>query len=607
MGLTQEQDQAAKDIDNHSLMLATAGSGKTKVLIDKVRNILRNNYQSTVLMVTFTNAAVNEMKERLEIALSSSEMTRVSVTTFHKAFLDQSRNLLKGKLLIGPTYYNFIDRLRAYLDKEALIPDVKLTNSDVGNILSGQEPAKDYTDDDIKLIKETYRELKEKNNFYDLDDAAKRAVDGIANNEIPLMNYTHMLIDEFQDTDLVQYEWISLHGHEGVKLTPVGDDDQSIYSWRGARSYETMLKFKKDFSPNIHMLTKCFRCRPEIIRAAKNMIEFNADRVPKEMVSGKDEGGSVTTYIHKYKKSQYSTFLENYNKYGGEWAVITRTNKMLESAEEFMKNNDIPYTRSNDESIFKTTAGDFIIKLSAVLLNKNEYSYLAEVLGYLREDENVTHIITNAVKDNGNIEASLNNEGFDVTGTVFEFFYRNNKLFENCYNDNEITGYIDLLTDLILSKRRSGNPNVTCAAELTLLEGLKTRPGSWFDRLSQYADKLKDLDTKKEIDKSVVSLITYHGSKGLEWQNVAIFDAIEEIMPYSLSEVNEERRLMLVGMTRAEERLFIHSYLDVYDIDDLDDIGAPALFDPSKEYEPQDLKDGFYPSSFIYEIYFKEE
>lgn len=607
MGLTQEQDQAAKDIDNHSLMLATAGSGKTKVLIDKVRNILRNNYQSTVLMVTFTNAAVNEMKERLEIALSSSEMTRVSVTTFHKAFLDQSRNLLKGKLLIGPTYYNFIDRLRAYLDKEALIPDVKLTNSDVGNILSGQEPTKDYTDDDIKLIKETYRELKEKNNFYDLDDAAKRAVDGIANNEIPLMNYTHMLIDEFQDTDLVQYEWISLHGHEGVKLTPVGDDDQSIYSWRGARSYETMLKFKKEFSPNIHMLTKCFRCRPEIIRAAKNMIEFNADRVPKEMVSGKDEGGSVTTYIHKYKKSQYSTFLENYNKYGGEWAVITRTNKMLESAEEFMKNNDIPYTRSNDESIFKTTAGDFIIKLSAVLLNKNEYSYLAEVLGYLREDENVTHIITNAVKDNGNIEASLNNEGFDVTGTVFEFFYRNNKLFENCYNDNEITGYIDLLTDLILSKRRSGNPNVTCAAELTLLEGLKTRPGSWFDRLSQYADKLKDLDTKKEIDKSVVSLITYHGSKGLEWQNVAIFDAIEEIMPYSLSEVNEERRLMLVGMTRAEERLFIHSYLDVYDIDDLDDIGAPALFDPSKEYEPQDFKDGFYPSSFIYEIYFKEE
>ena len=96
MGLTQEQDQAAKDIDNHSLMLATAGSGKTKVLIDKVRNILRNNYQSTLLMVTFTNAAVNEMKERLEIALSSSEMTRVSVTTFHKAFLDHSRNLLKG-------------------------------------------------------------------------------------------------------------------------------------------------------------------------------------------------------------------------------------------------------------------------------------------------------------------------------------------------------------------------------------------------------------------------------------------------------------------------------------------------------------------------------
>ena len=152
MGLTQDQEQAANDIDNHSLILATAGSGKTKVLIDKVRNILRNNYQSSVLMVTFTNAAVNEMKERLEIALSSSEMARVSVTTFHKAFLDQSRNLLKGKLLIGPTYYNFIDRLRAYLDKEALIPDVKLTNSDVGNIISGQEPTKDYTDDDIIVV-----------------------------------------------------------------------------------------------------------------------------------------------------------------------------------------------------------------------------------------------------------------------------------------------------------------------------------------------------------------------------------------------------------------------------------------------------------------------
>ncbi|MCF2850023.1 UvrD-helicase domain-containing protein [Pseudoalteromonas sp. ACER1] len=274
--MTLEQESAANDVNNHSLILATAGSGKTKTLIEKVKNVLKKSYDRKVILVTFTNAAVNEMQERLEIALPQSSINRVSVTTFHRQFLNQTKKLMQGKLLIGATYFNFIDRLKNYIENEHLLPELKVTFNDITSILNDQplDEKKGFDKDAVKLVKECYQELKIKNHLYDLDDATRRAVEGTLSGEIPLLNCTDLMIDEFQDTDLLQYEWIALQGRGGINLTPVGDDDQSIYSWRGARSYETMLKFKDEFKPNIHMLAKCFRCRPEIIDASKNLIEF---------------------------------------------------------------------------------------------------------------------------------------------------------------------------------------------------------------------------------------------------------------------------------------------------------------------------------------------
>ena len=136
---TNEQDAASRDIDNHSLIIAMAGSGKTKTLIDKVELILSQKITNTVLMVTFTNAAVNEMRERLEIRLSKEDFNRVRVSTFSKVSLQQTKGLMKGRLLIGPMYYNFIERLVSYINSEALLEKGKVKKQDVLDVLSEPE------------------------------------------------------------------------------------------------------------------------------------------------------------------------------------------------------------------------------------------------------------------------------------------------------------------------------------------------------------------------------------------------------------------------------------------------------------------------------------
>lgn len=614
MSLTLEQEASASDIHHHSLMLATAGSGKTKTIIEKTNRILKADYSFQVVLITFTNAAVNEIRDRLEVSLSQSNFRRTKVMTFDTAFLKQAKTQMNGKLIIGPMFYNLMSRLKIYIQSEGLILEeikidadhkrTKVTVSDITNIINNQPTLHFYTKDEKKTVLDCYKDIKEKNALYDLKDVAQVAVDGIASGEIQPLSCSHLLIDEFQDTDPIQYEWLKLHGLKGIKLTPVGDDDQSIYSWRGARSYETMLNFKEDFNPNIHMLSKCFRCKEEIVNAAKNMIEFNKDRIPKDIVSGIGGGGSVTTYIHKFESSQYHTFAENYKKHGGEWAIITRTNTLLNEAEDYLKELEIPYSRNNNESIFDTPAGDFIIKLCSLILEPKNTFLLGEVLGYLHENENLIPIICRAIIDGDNVADFINDN--EYINSVFYQLVKGEFMLQT-YSDSDMFQNIEQLSDLIIESKSLFNQQVKCEIELTLLQGLKEKAGPWFSRLQVYADKLKEVKEKPELDKSVVSLLTCHGSKGLEFENVAIFNVMQDILPYKMSDLDEERRLMFVATTRAKARLYIHSFLDNIKREDKDDCGEFALYNSEKEYAPANEKEGYYPSEFISEIYYKDE
>lgn len=557
LGKTIEQDAASKDIDNHSLIIAMAGSGKTKTLIDKVELILSQNDTNTVLMVTFTNAAVNEMKERLEIRLSEFNFKRVRVSTFHKIALHQARPFMAGKLLIGPTQLNFIERLVGYINTEELIEAMSVTNKMVQDILSGKDVDADLSNDDIEVIIESYNELKIANKVYDFDDVLDANIKGLKDGTIKALNVSHILVDEFQDVDTGQYNWLKEHVEQGSILTAVGDDDQSIYSWRGAKSYKLMVKYKREYDPSVHMLTKCFRCRPEIISATKNMIEFNADRIPKEMKSFKEPGGKVKIYHHLSHKSQYVTFLENYNRIGGEWAILCRTNILLKEVAEFLTENCLPFTTSSNKSIFDTQAGHFIVKLSCLLFDHNKYSsFTAEILGYLKEREDVTAVIVNAIESKVDVKEALENYGVDIDKTSFSLFYNNQHLFNESLNLLQVETYVSLLVDSIKNCRKS-----ECAIEESLLKSLIAHNISWKQCLALYESKLSPQSEDPTIEEQSISLFTFHAAKGLEWENVAIFDVVEGVIPSKKAELlEEERRLMLVGMTRAEENLFIHGY-----------------------------------------------
>ena len=607
---TNEQDAASRDIDNHSLIIAMAGSGKTKTLIDKVELILSQKITNTVLMVTFTNAAVNEMRERLEIRLSKEDFKRVRVSTFSKVSLQQTKGLMKGRLFIGPMYYNFIERLVSYINSEALLEKGKVKKQDVLDVLAEQYSGEYLEKEDINIIKETYTELKERNHVYDLEDAQARNIEGLKSKEIAPLNVSHLLCDEFQDTNEPQYTWIYEHAKAGSIITAVGDDDQSIYSWRGALSYKLMVKYKNELNPNVHLLTKCFRCRPEIIARTKNMIEFNEDRIPKEMESFKKPGGSVKIYQHLSNRGQYLTFLENHTKIGGEWALLCRTNSLLKEAGVFLTENNIEFTTSNNKSIFDTPAGHFIVKLSCLLLDHNKYAnFTGEILGYLKENEDVTALIVGAIKSKNDVKAVLEDNNIEFEKTVFSFLYLNGHLFDESLNLLQVERFANEILEFIIEQR-----GTDCAIEKSLLTALIGKNKTWKESLATYAERLNPEKETEELNKNIVSLFTFHAAKGLEWENVAIFDVVEGVIPSGKAEnTEEERRLMLVGMTRAEERLFIHSYVawDEEHILPTDDVGYSALYNASKE---ERVAPGSIPtknkrvlSRFINEILFEDE
>ena len=568
MSLTQKQQSAVDNSNGYNLLCALPGSGKTHTLISIVEEILTTSNAHRICMLTFTNAAVKEMEERLSKRLSYRERKKVHVSTFHSLFTKQVKGKVPGTLLIGPAYYNFLDRVKRELGLTINLKDLASIVDSIGMKMNTSS----CSDREMEIYN-TYQRLKRINGKYDLNDAAKKSVSGMVTGEINRLNYTHFLADEFQDTDEIQFAWLAEHGRFGAKVTAVGDDDQSIYSWRGAKGYEIMVDFQKQFSPQLHILDTCFRCRPEILFAAQNMIEFNVDRIPKEMETSKASGGVVEIHEHKNNYDQFNKFLDSYKTYHGQWAILARTNKHLEKASFFLMSEDIPFSIPNEKSIWDTPQADFVLKfIYLVRYHQAGVKYLSEVLAYCGEsEENIKHIVEMAYAS-GSINVLIFNESSDWSVSTQKIAQSISKWSENYSNSETI---LDVIIEMIdfLAEARGHQKKINI--EKSLLNGLINFKGSWFHRMEQFVKELNSTKEKGDVNDGVV-LSTFHGSKGLEFENVAIIDLIQGVSPSKQTKetdceitfrkrMEEERRLVYVAMTRAMERLEIHTYTTASD------------------------------------------
>lgn len=574
MTTTVEQQGAVNDALENNVIVAAPGAGKTYTLVQIAKKILSQNATNKICLVTFTNAGVKEMHERLQAELSSTLFKRVKIKTFHALFLEQSRSSMVGTLLIGGSQINFLERLKRQLGLDPT-DDISNDIEDVGMELDRSKF--DHTREGE--IYAAYEKLKMANKKYDLNDVARYAVIGMIENRIEPLNFTNFLVDEFQDTDELQYRWLAEHNRKtGANVTVVADDDQSIYSFRGALGYDIMLRFQNETGANLHLLSTCFRCRPEILAAGYNMIEFNENRIPKNVKSSKEAGGVVEIYTHESDVQQYEVFNRDYIENPGEWAVLCRTNKLLDTASLQLTSYNIKHRIANAKSIWDTNQADFVLKfLYCIRFPQLGVKYIPEILGFLRESENtIIELEDRVIKSNGlhNIKLDAGENLAHATEIYFGYYQ---DWIDNTHDESTIRTKVETIKALLsLAKNGRATSKATMrkniGIESSVLDILYGCKGSWHERIDVLLTNLNKQKNKNEKhDENEVVLTTFHGSKGLEWENLAIFDFMQGVSPSNKSleadaatgtnkGLAEERRLAFVAITRAKEKLYIHSY-----------------------------------------------
>lgn len=569
------------------MVLAGPGSGKTFVITHRVKYLIEGSgiNPAHILVVTFSRAAADEMKERFEKLYAEGGRTSVTFGTFHSVFF----NLLK-------TAYGFkseqiaSDELRYALIKE-LIKRNSPTNEDLNtlsanllneialikhdNINISNYYSNTIGSDNFRKIFREYEAALEAQNKLDFEDMLSLTYELLSQRKDILKavqnRYRYILVDEFQDINLMQYNIIKLMAWNQKNITVVGDDDQSIYRFRGARP-EIMFSFLKDFKDTSQVLLDInFRSGAQIVDAATRLISHNTKRFTKKFTAQRGDVAPVSVIEFKNPLLEVNTIINDikaYIKSGKDInniAVLFRTNLSPRLLIERMMKNNIPFTvRDALPNLFEHWIAKDILAYIKLALNQGGRSQLLRI-----SNKPNRYISRDSISySKGNIESLLDYFS-DKSYMVNRILELNNNLrairglkpgvavkyIRNVVGYDE---YIEEYCDM------NGIESDDC---YSILEDLENSGGEydnftdWFTHMEEYKQELTELCKMSKDNYEGVRLMTFHSSKGLEFDIVYIIDVNEGSVPYKkakgLDEIEEERRMFYVAMTRARYKLFI--------------------------------------------------
>ncbi len=626
-GLNEKQNEAVREKSGAILVLAGAGSGKTKVLTSRIANLVMENNVNPyeILAVTFTNKAAKEMKQRLSLYLGEPVVQKMWVGTFHSIsgkILRRSLNTYKTK--DGRSWDNnfviyddtdtktVIKNAIKKLNLDEKIYEPKMVKSVISNAKNKMQDAytfatyaRDYKQTKISEIYYEYEKQLATNNALDFDDMLMLSVNLMKQNQEVRENYSnrfkHILADEFQDTNKTQYEFINLlfddtkAKRNDCSLCAVGDVDQSIYSWRGA-DYKIILNFQKDY-PNTKLikLEQNYRSTGTILNAANEVIKNNEERLEKNLYSTKGAGDKILFYEAEsdYAESKYiADKIKELANSGVEYndiAVLYRTNAQSRSIEEALISNDIPYKIVGGLRFYERKEIKDIIAYLKLIYNKNDSQSLRRIINTPKRgigDTTLKKIYSladeNEISAFQVIENITEYEGFSPRhiGVLANFAHMINSLIEKQKN-YELSEFTSMLLEETGYLRELKEENsIECESRIENLQELinvikeyetdefeidqEEDLGVLGNFLSQVA-LISDIDEVEEKEKST-TLMTLHAAKGLEFPKVFLCGLEEGLFPGSKAvnnvyenkaELEEERRLMYVGITRAKENLFL--------------------------------------------------
>ena len=586
--LNNEQKKAATFKDGPCLVIAGAGSGKTKVLTTRIANLIENGVKPyNILAITFTNKAAGEMRERVNNIINAHD---AFIGTFHSFGLKIIRE--NSALFNLTSAFTLIDTEDQTSIIKKIMKDINITDKMISpafikskisfiknNMLSDSEIANFLISENEKIAVKIYYEYEKilkRNNTLDFDDLLKKPVELFNSNKEVLEKYQdkfkYILIDEYQDTNEVQYKLVKLLSKKYLNLFVVGDPSQSIYAFRGA-NYQNILNFEKDFKGcTVIKLPQNYRSTQTILDAANEVISHNKQRKDLDLFSDLGQGVKIK-YIRTFNDSMENKrvvdeiqklYEEGYSR--KDMAIFYRTNAQSRSIEDALVKANIPYKVFGSFYFYKRKEIKDLLAYLKLIANPSDDVSLERVI-----NEPKRKIGDKTIENLREKARSLNISMFEAIDSGKELEFKNLILnLIEISKDTSITGLIDKTLELSKMKETYENDK-SLESDIRLENLMEFRSVSeTYEKetgnvnLSDFLMEVSLVSDAAEysLDSDAVTLMTVHSAKGLEFKVVFIIGLEENIMPiskalYDDEELEEERRLMYVAITRAKEKLYL--------------------------------------------------
>ena len=603
-GLNKEQQQAVQHTEGPLLILAGAGSGKTKVLTVRIAHLLAqgvNPYE--ILAITFTNKAAKEMKSRVE-GLVGDVANRIWLSTFHSfcakflrfeidSFLGYNSNFTiydtsdsQAVIKAALKALNLDDK---YYPVGAMIAAISDAKNQLLFASDFRKQARDFYQQKVADVFEYYERELRKNNALDFDDLLLVAVKLLQSNAAVLDKYSHrfryVMIDEYQDTNHAQYLLAKLLASHWKNIAVVGDADQSIYAWRGA-DIQNILDFEKDY-PNCTSikLEQNYRSTKIILDAANAVIDNNEGRPEKNLWTDKIEGAKIQHFTAQSEHEEAAfigdTIAKKHDIHDvpyGDMAILYRTNAQSRVLEEALIKRALPYTMVGGTKFYDRKEIKDVLAYLRVLYNPFDDLSLLRIINVPKRSIGATTVakLQDYAREKGtSLFMTLTQLHLidSIKGKTKEKLEEFGILIFTLVSEMEDKTVLDILesildrTGYLAQLEESTDPQDQARAEnigelLSVAKDFQdTNPSGTVEDFLEQVALVNDVDSFEQ-EEAKVTLMTLHAAKGLEFPIVFLCGLEEGLFPHSRTlmnpeEIEEERRLAYVGITRAEKELYI--------------------------------------------------
>jgi superfamily I DNA/RNA helicase len=413
-----------------------------------------------------------------------------------------------------------------------------------------------FSDPSIQHIFDAYEEILGADNAMDFSDILLRATKGMLDGSIKPLPIKWLLVDEAQDMDSVQMEWILAHGRDGVEVTLVGDDDQSLYAFRQALGYDGLREVSMALNALDLTLPINYRCAPNILAHAAKLIGKNTNRASKNIKAHKTEPGIIAVHRSADRESELLKMVQVISSESpvGDWAILARTNQLLDEAEISLKTANIDVKRSGGKSIWDHGVGSVFVGLIRSIAT-NTWMGLANTLSFCGAPSSLIHkhSMTSAESPLHRLDSALQEAPDEQSRKLILALREGFASWSGQTQKNRVPLVVFGVCGFLATYCTDGQRKILELIKRNFIERI---PGTLKQRLSIIARESKQ---DQALPIGVVQLLTLHSSKGLEFDNVWIIGCEEGNLPHTDSAEEDERRLMYVGMTRARGRLMMSS------------------------------------------------